>query len=214
MEINLTENSHIYSRALALANKELRKAVKLLKDNEDKWNNYLDLKLHEAAYTNIDFEGYYGAKITFDNEAQSDWFYMFCEDSYNMFIEDLQNEYNIDFDELRDNVGRTSSFYLGNLHSSELLDTLANASETYMYGGLNIAIIDNLISIDVKNSVDYFEDLEDFANALLDFAYCIYDEVEESLEPIITVYDYITSFKNNQVEYFKEYVENTFRVNF
>ena len=214
MEINLTENSHIYSRALALANKELRKAVKLLKDNEGKWNNYLDLKLHEAAYTNIDFEGYYGAKITFDSEARSDWFNMFCEDSYSMFIEDLQNEYNINFDELRDNVGRTSSFYLGKLHSSELLDTLANASETYMYGCLNIAIIDSLISIDVENSIDNFEDLEDFVNALLDFAYCIYDEVEESLKPILEVYGYITSFKDNQVENFKEFVEDTFRANF
>lgn len=213
MEINLTESSYIYTKALALANKELNRAIKLLKDNEDKWNEYLDLKLHEAAFADIDFEGYYGGKITFDSEARADWFTMYCEDSYNWFIEDLKSNYNIDFEELRDNVGITSSFYLGKLHSNDILDTLAAASYEYMNNNIILKTVGDSFEIDVEKSADFY-DIDDFVNELLDFADCIYDEVEESLKPIITVYDYIASFKDNQVENFKGYVEDTFRANF
>jgi len=201
------QNSYIYTKALALANKELRKAIKLLLDNEDKWQNTLDLKLHEAAYASIDFD-YNNATVTFSNNIQSQWFYQFCETEYEAFVEDLHDYFNIDFDKLRDNVGRTSKFYLGKLHASMLTDTLAEASQTYMFGGIEVKIIDELFSVDVDGSAENFEDFEDFVNALLDFADHIYEEVEESLKPIITVYKYIEEFKANQVENFRDFVQD------
>ena len=201
------QNSYIYTKALALANKELRKAIKLLLDNEDKWQNTLDLKLHEAAYASIDFD-YNNATVTFSNNIQSQWFYQFCETEYEAFVEDLHDYFNIDFDKLRDNVGRTSKFYLGKLHASMLTDTLAEASDTYMFGGIEVKIIDELFSVDVDGSAENFEDFEDFVNALLDFADHIYEEVEESLKPIITVYKYIEEFKANQVENFRDFVQD------
>jgi hypothetical protein len=201
------QNSYIYTKALALANKELRKAVKLLLDNEDKWQNMLDLKLHEASRASIDFE-YNNATVTFSDEAQSSWFYHFCDIEYQNFIEDLRDNFNIDFEQLRDNVRYTSKFYLGKLHAVMLTDTLAEASDTYMYGGIKVKIIDGLFSVDVDGSQTNYDDFEDFVNALLDFADYIYDEVEASLKPIITVYDYIEDYKKNQVENFRDFVQD------
>lgn len=212
MEINLTGNSYIYTKALHLANKELNKAIKLLRDNEDKWNSMLDLKLHDACCANVDFK-HNGAMVTFDSDAQSDWFTDFCDCNYNWFIDDLKSNYSIDFDGLRDNVGRTSKFYLGKLHSNHIKDALAEASGTYAFDGIEIKEVNTELEVDIEESLTNYEDIEDFVNGLLDFADNIVDEVTESLDPILTVYDYITSFKESQVESFKEYVENTWLAN-
>ena len=207
MEINLTENSYIYNKALKLANKELQKSIKLLKDNEDKWNGILDLKLHDAACASIDFE-HNDAFVSFSSKAQGNWFNDFCETTYENFTTDLKYMYDIDFESLRDDIRSTSSFYLGKLHDSNLATTLAEASELFNFGNIEILKeINDEFVVDVEESVGNFDDIEDFVNALLDLADNLYNEVEESLKPIITVYDYIESFKKEQVENFRDYVK-------
>ena len=104
MNIELTTNSYIFQSAKRLLQKELDKCFKLLKDNEEKWNCYMDLKLHYASTENVDFE-HYDAKITFDNEVQSRWFYTFCDDMLEQFLNDLMTVKGIDFNELKDNIG-------------------------------------------------------------------------------------------------------------
>lgn len=201
--INLTENSYIFQTALRLATKEVNKAANLLLEHEDKWNESLNLKLYDAFSTDIDFECN-GARVVFDSDAQNEWFYRYCEDTYDQFIEWCKEE-NIDFNKMCDNIGRTSSFYLGKLHADNLLDTFYEASDVYTQNDLIAYTLDEKGNLIIDYSSE--EDLEDALASLLNIAEYIYKEVEESLEDIIKVYNYIQDTKNNQVEYFKDYVK-------
>lgn len=220
MNIELTTNSYIFQSAKRLLQKELDKCFKLLKDNEEKWNDYMDLKLHYACTENVDFE-HYDAKITFDNEVQSRWFYTFCDDMFEHFLNDLMTDKGIDFEELRDNIGRTSSFYLGKLHNTEkdkYCCALTEASEdfSFYYINDNIVVEDengiHLISDD-NVIINAFEDIEDAVNGMLTLIETMYDDLKDKLDEIIYVYDYIKDFKDNQVEYFKDYVKETWLAN-
>lgn len=217
MNIELTTNSYIFRSAKRLLQKELDKCFKLLKDNEEKWNNYMDLKLHYASTENVDFE-HYDAKITFDDEVQSRWFYTFCDDMYEQFLNDLMTVKGIDFKELRDNVGTTSSFYLGKLHNNEkdkYCCALTEASyEFATYYGNELIFSENENGIYLTISDDIADErIEEAVNDMLEMTEVIYSDLKDKLDEIIYVYDYIKDFKDNQVEYFKDYVKDTWLAN-
>ncbi len=197
--MELTENSYIYQSAKRLAERELNRAIKLLKANEAKWN----LKLHDIAYGfNCDFE-LNGATVHFDDDAREQWFTEYCEYEYNYFIEWLKEE---NIGDIRDYVGRTSQFYLGKLHSNNLLDTLYEASEEFKS--------QDFFGYTEENGVYHidstgYDDIEQEVNDLLSFAENIYSEVEDSLADIIKVYNYITVFKDTQVSNFMDYVKES-----
>lgn len=214
MNIELTTNSYIFQSAKRLLQKELNKCFKLLKDNEEKWNDYMDLKLHYASTADVNFE-HNGANISFDNEAQNDWFNFFCEDSYNWFIEDIKEAKGIDFNELRDNVGRTSSFYLGRLHNNEkdkYSCALAEASYEFSMTNLEFNEDENGIHF-IDNDLSGYEDVEDAVNGMLALVETMYDDLKDKLDEIICVYDYIKDFKDGQVEFFRDYVRDTWLAN-
>lgn len=215
MNIELTTNSYIFQSAKRLLQKELDKCFKLLKDNEEKWNDYMDLKLHYACTENVDFE-HYDAKITFDNEVQSRWFYTFCDDMFEQFLNNLMTDKGIDFKELRDNIGRTSRFYLGKLHNTEkdkYSCALAKASYEFSITNLEFNEDENGIHFIDNDLSGYEEDIEDTVNGMLALAETMYDDLKDKLDEIIYVYDYIKDFKDNQVEYFKDYVKETWLAN-
>lgn len=217
MNIELTTNSYIFQSAKRLLQKELDKCFKLLKDNEEKWNNYMDLKLHYASTENVDFE-HYDAKITFDNEVQSRWFYTFCDDMYEQFLNDLMTVKGIDFKELRDKIGTTSSFYLGKLHNNEkdkYCCALTEASyEFATYYGNELIFSENENGIYLTISDDIADErIEEAVNDMLEMTEVIYSDLKDKLDEIIYVYDYIKDFKDNQVEYFKDYVKDTWLAN-
>lgn len=217
MNIELTTNSYIFQSAKRLLQKELDKCFKLLKDNEEKWNNYMDLKLHYASTENVDFE-HYDAKITFDNEVQSRWFYTFCDDMYEQFLNDLMTVKGIDFNELKDSLGRTSSFYLGKLHNTEkdkYCCALTEASyefATYYGDELTFSENENGIYLTISDNIAD-ERIEEAVNDMLEMTEVIYSDLKNKLDEIIYVYDYIKDFKDNQVEYFKDYVKDTWLAN-
>lgn len=214
MNIELTTNSYIFQSAKRLLQKELDKCFKLLKDNEEKWNCYMDLKLHYASTENVDFE-HYDAKITFDNEVQSRWFYTFCDDMLEQFLNDLMTVKGIDFNELKDNIGRTSSFYLGKLHNNEkdkYSCALTEASYEFNITNLEFNEDENGIHF-IDNDLSGYEDIEDTVNGMLALVETMYDDLKDKLDEIIYVYDYIKDFKDNQVEYFKDYVKDTWLAN-
>lgn len=214
MNIELTTNSYIFQSAKRLLQKELDKCFKLLKDNEEKWNCYMDLKLHYASTENVDFE-HYDAKITFDNEVQSRWFYTFCDDMLEQFLNDLMTVKGIDFNELKDNIGRTSSFYLGKLHNTEkdkYSCALIEASYEFNITNLEFNEDENGIHF-IDNDLSGYEDIEDTVNDMLALVETMYDDLKDKLDEIIYVYDYIKDFKDNQVEYFKNYVKDTWLAN-
>lgn len=205
MNINLTENSFAYQSAKRLLEKELDKCFKLLKETEEKWNNFMDLKLHDASYgVDLSFE-LNGAKVSFDN--YSEWFSDFCEISYDSLIEDCRQLLNTDFNELREEVGRTSSFYLGSLHNNDreyhYIVALAEASRTFTSSDIEFKEDEKGIHI-VEDDRD---DIEDFVNSMLELVEDMYKELEEKITEIVSVYDYIHDFKENQVENFKEFVK-------
>lgn len=214
MNIELTTNSYIFQSAKRLLQKELDKCFKLLKDNEEKWNNYMDLKLHYASTENVDFE-HYDAKITFDNEVQSRWFYTFCDDMYEQFLNDLMTVRGIDFNELKDSIGRTSSFYLGKLHNTaEDKYSCALAEVSYEFNMTNLEFNEDENGIHfIDNDLSGYEDIEDTVNGMLALAETMYVDLKDKLDEIIYVYDYIKDFKDNQVEYFKDYVKETWLAN-
>jgi hypothetical protein len=214
MNIELTTNSYIFQSAKRLLQKELDKCFKLLKDNEEKWNCYMDLKLHYASTENVDFE-HYDAKITFDNEVQSRWFYTFCDDMLEQFLNDLMTVKGIDFNELKDNIGRTSSFYLGKLHNTgkdKYSCALTEASYEFNITNLEFNEDENGIHF-IDNDLSGYEDVEDAVNGMLALVETMYDDLKDKLDEIIYVYDYIKDFKDNQVEYFKDYVKDTWLAN-
>lgn len=216
MNIELTTNSYIFQSTKRLLQKELDKCFKLLKDNENKWNEYMDLKLHDiVCYGNeCDFD-LHGAHISFTEETLNEMFELFCENEYDAFIEWCK-ENNIDFDELRDNVGRTSSFYLGKLHNNyadKYTVALAEASYEFNVSNLEFNGDENGIHFIDNDLSGYEEDIEDTVNGMLALIETMYDDLKDKLDDIIKVYNYIKNFKKNQVESFKEYVKETWIAN-
>ena len=215
MNIELTTNSYIFQSTKRLLQKELDKCFKLLKDNEDKWNEYTDLKLHDISYgVECDFD-LHGAHVSFTAETLDDMFNLFCENEYDAFIEWCK-ENNIDFDELRDNVGRTSSFYLGKLHNNytdKYTVALAEASYEFNVSNLEFNEDENGIHFIDNDLSGYEGDIEDTVNGMLALVETMYDDLKDKLDDIIKVYNYITHFKKNQVENFKEYVKESWIAN-
>lgn len=212
MEINFTENSYMYQSAKRLLQKELDKCVQKMKDTEDKWNEYMDLKLHYAFTTDPRIEGD-GYTVEFDDEKCYDMFYQFCEMEYDSFLEDLKYNFDIDFDDLRDNVGNTSSFYLGTMHNNyndKYIVALAEACTCFNVSPLGFEQKDGKIIIAESLSKEYTEDLKDMTTQMLYLVEDMYDELCNYLKPIETVYDIIHNFKENQTESFKEWVKEGF----
>ncbi len=206
MNMELTVNSYAFQSAKRLAEEALNRCFKRLKDNEEKWNESLNLKLYDCFGMN-EIETDYG-KIVLNEEFASNAFYDFCGSSYDMMVEDLKQEHDILFNQIRDNVGRTSSFYIGKTHNNEkdkFTVALAMLSPTWN----NSDVVAEETETGFKLSEDILEgdyDLEEYMNNMLDIAQNVEKEFEESFHKIEVVYDYITDFKKNQVEYFKDYV--------
>jgi len=213
MEINFTENSYMYQSAKRLLQKELDKCVQKMKDTEDKWNEYMDLKLHYAFTTDPRIEGD-GYAVEFDDEKRYELFCQFCDMEYDCFLEDLKNNFDIDFDDLRDGIGSTSSFYLGKMHNNyndKYIVALAEACTCFNLSPLGFEQkVDGKIIIAESLSKEYTEDLEDMTTQMLYLVEDMYDELCNYLKPIETVYDIIHDFKENQIESFKEWVKEGF----
>lgn len=197
----------MFKKLLDQANTEVKKVIDYITENKEMFS-YMDLKLHDASYYTYakmkdDFP------LCFENDTNDEYsyFYLFCEDNYNMFIEDLKEAYNIDFKNMCVSLGRTSSFYLQNFvewsnGEINIENTLDNLFYIFYY---NIPY--NLI---YTNSIIYIgEDCnkeEEIKDCLEYLCNNFYNDFMEHIKDIKIVYDYITSFKENQIEYFKEYL--------
>lgn len=194
--------------------RELDKCTALLKENEDKWNEPLDLKLHDICTygDSCDFD-WCGAHIHFTEETLQEYFELFCNTEYEFFRDWCENE-GIDFDELRQSIGRTSKFYLGNMHNNcihKYTVALATACDAFNMSMFDAADCDGKIVI-----TDYTEkenDVDVIVSEALSLAECVYEDLKNEMDDIIKVYDYIKSFKDNQVENFKNFVEENWLAN-
>ena len=189
---------------LVKANEEVKKVADYLKENEDMLD-MMDLKLHDASFYDYEKEFPLCYKDDEENTSGYNSFYYFCEDNYNMFVEDLKENFNIDFEKMRKQVGRTSKFYLADwietthceLNVENTIDTLL-----YDYGMADcVEFNNNEIVVRLSHSIED-EEVQDELKAIIGF----YDWFIEEIKDIKIVYDMIKNFKDNQVEYFKNYL--------
>lgn len=196
----------IVKLAKELCEKEITRTITLLKDNEEKWNEYMDLKLHGcASINNIEIEEN-GINITVNNVYET-FFSDFCDISYQQFLDDCSAE-GITFNETRNNVGRTSSFYLGKLHGyATYIGVLQEFSSTLGLSSLQFKFDNNTHTYIIQ-----FEDENDVSETAIEemllITKYVYNEIEEALADIITVYKLINDFKDNQVDIYKDFIRN------
>jgi hypothetical protein len=197
------------NKLLVKANEEVEKVVEYMNKNEDMFD-MMDLKLYDVqSYRWKEMEKDFPLCYKEDKECTSgyDTFYYFCDDSYDMFVEDLKESFNIDFDKMRKQVGRTSKFYLADwvetthcrLNIYDTIETLlcdcATLNYTNITDDFNIEPYGDF-TLEDEQVIDELEEMAGF-----------YDWFIEKIEDVKTVYDLIKDFKDNQVKYYKEYLE-------
>lgn len=207
--MELTVNSYAFQSAKRLAEEALNRCYKRLKENEKKWNESFNLKLYDCFGMN-EIETDFG-KIVLNDDVASNAFYTFCESSYDMMLEDLKENNNINFVDIADYIGRTSSFYIGKAHNDykdKFTVALAELSDTWRETLVEHFETENGFTIRDDVDLNGEDDTEQYMNDMLDIAQNVEREFEEAFHEIEVVYDYITSFKENQVENYTDYVKD------
>ena len=194
---------------------ELNKLVEKIQSNYGEKIDYIgtttNLKLHDANYL---------------CETEQDYsnFNIFCEQEYQYFEEiEKENE------TVRDYIGRTSSFYIKPKCDYSLFRTFSH----YEYDKKNILgkiimLIEEYFeyeySIDLSIEASYDYEIisinSEYAKELLkgltintrEFFNTLYEEMEKNIlqevDCIYKTYEFLEDYKENQIEYFKEYLQN------
>ena len=180
------------------AKSELKKIFDYIKENNDALTSYTDLKLHDASFycyrdMQNDFPLCYATYS--HNDDFYDYFYRFCESSFDQFTEDL-NEKRIDFEKTIDRISHTSKFYCYAGHDD---------AETM----INDFLCDDY-SFDIENGRFSFSQYYGMGEIINDLEYFVknaLNDFKEKTADAIEIYNYIKDFKENQIEYFKEFLE-------
>lgn len=211
-----------FKTLVKMANKEIEK-VKAMLEEKAEYFATRNLKLYDIAY-NEDLQEEFGLSDDQYNEA----FYWFCNDSFADFEEWMQEE-RID-NRVMQYIGRSSSFNLIPMNDIIQLDRYGNIdfeNSICQYVWIDIghnSNIDSLIDADGKISIEkvrqylssvgndfYCITVEEAAASLkggiVDLIENIVSAFEYSLEDVEKVHYYLKDFKENQVEYFREYLE-------
>lgn len=186
------------------ANEEIKKVADYLKEHEEAFRS-MNLKLYDVFYYFMSDEMKKDFPLVYtDIEGRNEWsdFDWFC------------NNIGIDFSKMKHSVGKTGSFYL---HDGTIVADRYDGIDTDVtienficeYYNDNYCNIENgsiKISeyyIDNEN-FDYSEEIENEIDHVINN---LYNDVINYCKDIITVYEIIKNLKDNQVEYFKEYLE-------
>ena len=204
------------------ANEQLRRIREYITEHEDMFDS-MDLKLHDASfYEYRDMEKDFPLCFA-DNEGryEDSYFYRFCEVTYDQFT-DWCAEEKIDFNKMCHHIGRTSSFFL---YDKEIVQrenwhirwdwTMYNCFNELGYSNYYQLIEFNKEgNVDEEETLKFDEDywtqeewLDEIKPALQYIIDEMYDDFMKEIEDIVKVYEYIKDTKDNQVEYFKEYLD-------
>lgn len=204
---------------LNLANEQFTKVVNYINENIDMFES-MNLKLYHAAC--LDLAKYPLCK-KYQQENDYDLFQDFCNISYEMTIQDLKENFNINFHEMQNHIGRTSSFYLYDFYATynrslqidEMIYNFYNNNiQNNDFQNLTINSEDLKLEIefqeyDIENNYSYDEeDMEEISIALDYFIEDFYNDFINHCKDIKIVYIEIKSFKDNQVQYFEDYLQN------
>lgn len=181
------------------AKQALNDLFNYIKENDDALTNYTDLKLHDASYYScVEMQKNFPLCYENDNKySEYSYFYQFCEDSYDQFTDYLK-ENGIDFYKTVDYIGRTSKFYCFSGHDRDA-ETIINNFIYDEYGDI----------FEITNGKFSFSHYYGVAEIINDLEYFVKNAVNDfkaKTADAITIYNYIKDFKENQIEYFKEYL--------
>lgn len=197
------------------ANQEIKKVFEWFESHQ-KQLDYTDLKLHDVSwFCYKDMESEFPLCYADASENNTDYFYRFCVVSYDQMVEELKQD-GIEYKVYH--IGRTSSFYT---HDGRIISwdrrgygidfesTIPDALEN-IYGGYGIPDIvfeatkEPMIRTDNIDDDDFceYEDCIDYI-ASGDFL----KDIENEFSDALRIREYIDDFKQNQVEYFKEYIQ-------
>lgn len=202
------------------ANSKLYKAQQLLAETEHMWNKSMDLKLHDACGMTVFTKDIASGKVTIelDGEEADSLFDIFCQDAFSTFrdmsFEDLKIF--LDFNDIADYIGRTSSFYLTTMHNGYKNKYITALYEIAgdLLSDIELKMENDMIKVDFDKTMEFYD--EGYERLYLDLMYIIndiVDEVESVLKDVKMVYDYIIDFKQRQKEMFTEYVFSVYNFN-
>jgi hypothetical protein len=199
------------------ANNECKRIKNHIVDNRGMFDS-MTLKLYTACeYGCKGMEEDFPLCYADNQTRKGDWyFYMFCEWSYDQFLEWCISE-GIDFSRMAHYIGRSSQFYL---YLNELVHrrrgridwslTMCNISDL---GDLCLVEFDEHGLIDLvksSKSIGEYDIEEEWEQEFkLELEYIIskmYDDFLNEIKDVDKVYGYIKDFKDNQVKYFKAYL--------
>lgn len=187
------------------AQKKIDEVVRYVTDLSK--NGYLDctnLKLYDASYyrykdAKTDFPVLFNMGYNFD-----DAFYNMCYDMYSNF-EMMLEAYDLDFESNISRIGRTSSFYTHKYGTNNLNDVLKNVLNDLFINCYEIEYDNNYKLVLYADSA--FLNDEVIAELKYIINYMMSDCID-IFKDGIKLKDIINNFKNNQVEYFKEYLKD------
>ena len=206
----------------AKANEQIERIKNYIIEHEDMFGS-MDLKLHDASfYEYRDMEKDFPLCYA-NNERASEYsyFYRFCDDTYEQFIEWCSEE-GIDFNKMIHHIGRTSSFYLYDreIVQRERWDVRWDWTMYNCFNELGYSSNYQLVEFKEDGMIDeektlLFDDyywteeqwIEEVKPAVQYIIDEMYDDFIKEVADIEKVYEYIKDTKDNQVEYFKEYLQ-------
>ena len=166
-----------------------------------------DLKLHDVSY-------YIGEKLSQVDgltnekyyELYSHMFDMFCENNYDIFVEDEKN-YNIK----RKYLKYTSKFYFeSSYHDIINYYYASDYRDEYDLKEKKLMLLDEFLF----NQLGIYEDcIEEDYSTKEDFIYMVdeYEDFLDTLEEIYGGYEYIRDFKENQIDIFKDWYDDVYK---
>ena len=202
------------------ANIKFRKAQELLAETEHMWNNSMNLKLYNACCMTKFTKEIAGGKVTVElnPEEASDLFYSFCQDAFSFFRDETFEDLKIflDFNDIADYIGRTSSFYLTTMHNgckNKYVVALYQIADDLL-SDIELKMENDMVQVDFDRTMEFYD--EDYERLYLDLMYIInglVEHVESILADVKMCYNYIENFKKEQKEMFTEYVFSVYNFN-
>lgn len=198
---------------LNLLNENVSDLKNRIGDSINYLGNTTNLKLHEIAM------------YCYDNNIEIELFNIFCQFEFDNFMEILkENDIELNY------IGRTSTFRvvgdfyfndyrniyeLENFENTTLLkEKIAYMIENYFYANYNYSFDfqfdkeGNIINFDYEELKNYILEYNDSKEVLKNIYKELWNNnVIEELNNIVSTYKYIQEFKENQVEYFKNFIE-------
>lgn len=184
-------------------NEGLKAIIEYLNSIDNVWNKTRNLKLYDVSFHAGEIINKY--PLVKEEYNECDLFSWFCDDSYNQFTEWMQEE---KIEDCRKYVGRTSSFYLTDMHCDKIGYVIDNLMNTVYGYNLDFDEDGNMIPF---TDTDYYTEAELIAEYQEDMTYIssgdFLEDIKKYFADAVKIADYIDDFMKNQIEYFTEYIE-------